>query len=128
FLRSFLLSDRGEGMLQMGYPPENPTNYNIPQFLLQWSARVREHYLFTGRRAVLEELYQSVQRQIDWYQPYRNAVGLLQNMPGWNWMDWTPNDMRGINFTTNALYVSSLEDAAWLAGQVGQTKDAGRWQ
>jgi hypothetical protein len=128
FLRSFPLSDRGDGMLQMGYPPDNPWHYNIPQFLLQWSTRVREHYLHSGRRAVLEELYPSVQRQIDWYAPHRDEAGLLRDLPHWNFMDWTPNDIRGASFTTNALYLNGLEDAAWLADAIGQSRDALRWK
>ena len=79
FLRLAPFSDRGDGMLQMAYPPENPGRYVHPQFLLQWPTRVREHYLFTGRRAVLEELYPSVRRQIDWYAPHLDADGLLRD-------------------------------------------------
>ena len=60
FLRLVPFSGRGDGMLQMVYPPENPQRYVVSSFLLQWSSRVREHYLFTGREPVLRELYRSV--------------------------------------------------------------------
>lgn len=128
FLRFYPLSERGTGRLQILYPPENPWNHSIPQFYSQWSARVREHYLFAGRRAVLDELYPSVQRQIDWYEPLRDGMGLLRDLPGWNWCDWTPIDIRGANFATNAIYVKGLEDAAWLADQVKRVGDARRWR
>ncbi len=128
FLRLAPFSDRGDGMLQMAYPPENPGRYVHPQFLLQWPTRVREHYLFTGRRAVLEELYPSVRRQIDWYAPHLDAGGLLRDLPRKNVIEWTPNDSRGTNFHTNVLYVAGLEDAAWLADHVGETADAERWR
>ena len=99
-------------MLQMVFPRENPTNHSIAQFLLQWSTRIREHYEYTGRRALLEQAYPSVVRQNDWYEPYRGELGLLRDMPEQIWMDWTPVDLRGANFSTNALYVHSLEDGA----------------
>ncbi len=128
FLRGFPLSDHGDGMLQMVYPPNNPERYSTAQYMYQWGTRVREHYLHTGRRWVLDELYQSVQRQIDWYAPHRDEMGLLRDLPIRNKIDWTPVDLRGANLSTNALYVSGLEDAAWLADVVGFTQDAARWR
>jgi hypothetical protein len=126
WIRLVPLSDRGDGLLQPAYPPDNP-RFMIPQGMIQWSSLVREHFLFTGRRWVLQELYPSVQRQIDWYEPHRDSQGLLRALPGWNWWDWTPVDLRGASFTTNALYVKGLEDAAWLAGQTEHSDDARRW-
>ena len=128
FFRSFLLSDQDDGMLRMAYPPKQEYFYNIPQFLLQWSTRVREQYLFTGRKKLLEELYPSVRRQIDWFESHRDEMGLLRDLPYWNFWDWTPTDMRGANFTTNALYIKALADAAWLADQLNQKDDAVRWR
>lgn len=127
-LRLYPLSERGTGRLQTLYPPENPWNHSIPQFYSQWSARLREHLLFTGRRELLEELYPSVRRQIDWYEAHRDGMGVLRELPGWNWLDWTPVDVRGANFATNAIYAKGLEDAAWLAEQMDQLSDADRWK
>ena len=128
FLRFFPLSDRGDGMMQMAYPPDSPTIHFIPQFLLQWPSRVREHFLFTGRRAVVEELYDSVRRLVDWYEPYRDEEGLLRDLTAQNWLDWTPVDMRGANCATNMLYVKCLHDAVWLAEQLGREREANRWR
>ncbi len=128
FLRMWPLSDRGDGMMKIAYPPDIATRHIHGQFLLQWSTRVREHYEFTGRRWVLEDLYPSVPRQIDWFEPYRDADGLLRELPGWNMVDWTPIDFRGATFITNAFYVEGLEDAAWLADQMDAEADAQRWR
>ncbi len=128
YLRMAPLSGRGDGMLQMVYPPNNPTRGVHPQFQLQWSSRVRDHYLFTGRRWVVEELYPSVVAQIDWFEPHRDASGLLRDLPLQNTIDWVPNDFRGTSFITNALYVKGLEDAAWLADEMGAARDAERWR
>ncbi len=129
FFRSFLMSDIDSGMLRMAYPPKQEYFYNIPQFLLQWSTRVREQYLFTGRKQLLEELYPSVRKQIDWFEVHRDEMGLLRDLPYWNFWDWTPTDMRGANFTTNTLYIKALEDGAYLADELGNKKeDAARWR
>lgn len=128
FFRSFLMEDIDHGMLRMAYPPRQDYFYNIPQFLLQWSTRVREEYLFTGRRKLLAELYPSVRKQIDWFEIHRDEMGLLRDLPYWNFWDWTPTDMRGANFTTNTLYIKALEDGAYLADELGQKEDAARWR
>ena len=127
-LRSFPATDRGDGRLEITFPPAriDPRIF-IPQHLLAWSLNVREHYLFTGRREVAEDLYPSVQRQIDWYEPYRDRLGLLRGLPGWNWLDWAPVDLRGANLATNIFYAIGLEAAAWLAEQLGRSADARRW-
>ncbi len=128
FLRLVPLSDRGDGKLSMVYPPDVPPTHCNMVFMPQWSTRVREHYLFTGRRWVLEELYPSVQRQLDWFAPYRDSSGLLRDVPHGILIDWAPNDFRGASLIMNCVYLKGLEDAAWLALQVGQASDAERWQ
>lgn len=75
FFRSFLMSDIDNGMLRMAYPPRQEYFYNIPQFLLQWSTRVREQYLFTGRK------------NFDWFVVRRDEMGLLRDLPYWNFWD-----------------------------------------
>ena len=128
FLRQFITTDRGDGRLQMVFPRDNPTNHCHPQFLLQWSTRIREHYEYIGRRTLVDQTYPSVRRLNDWFEPYRGDMGLLRDIPENQWMDWTPVDLRGANFSTNALYVNSLEDGAWLAAQMGREDDRARWQ
>ena len=128
FLRQATLSTRGDGLIRAAYPPGSSQTHMWMPFPLQWSTKVRDHYLFTGKAWVLEELYRTVPRVMDWFEPHRDAMGLLRDLPYWNWQDWAPVDLRGANTITNALYVKSLEDAAWLADRVGTAKDAETWR
>ena len=128
FLRIFPLSDRGDGMLKTTYPPDTHPTHVITSFLAQWPTRAREHYLFTGRRWVLEELYPSVRKQIDWFAPYRDDTGLLRDVHPRQDFDWAPIDYRGASLVTNSLYVQALEDAAWLADHMELPRDAARWR
>ena len=129
YFRMFTLSDRGDGNLMMAFPPSFwPTHVN-QHFMLQWSTRIRENYLYAGRRWVLDELYPSVRRQIDWFVPHRDrTTGLLTWVHPLYHIDWTPNDFRGASVITNCLYVASLEDAAALADAVGRDDDSARWR
>ena len=127
-LRTFPATDQGDGKLAINFPPaRSDPRIFIPQHLLAWSLNAREHYLYTGRRDVAIHLYPSVQRQIDWYEPYRDSLGLLRDLPGWNWLDWAPVDLRGANLATNIFYAIGLEAAAWLAEQLDRSADARRW-
>ncbi len=128
YFRMFTLSDRGDGNLMMAFPPSfAPTHVNA-HFMLQWSTRVRENYLYAGRRWILDELYPSVRKQIDWYAPHRDQTGLLAWVHPLHHIDWTPNDFRGASIITNCLYVAGLEDAAGSADVVGRDDDAARWR
>ncbi len=129
YFRLFTLSDRGDGNLMMAFPPSFwPTHVN-QHFMLQWSTRIREIYLYGGRRWVLDELYPSVRKQLDWFVPHRDrTTGLLTWVHPLYHIDWTPNDFRGASVITNCLYVASLEDAAALADAVGRDDDAVRWR
>jgi hypothetical protein len=128
WLRDWPLTDRGDGMLKVSYPPDETDEYNVPIFMMQWGTRVKEHWLAAGRTEILEEVYPSVRRQIDWYEPHLDSEGLLRELPYANWLDWTPVDLRGANLGTNAIYVVALEDAATVAEVVGATDDAVRWR
>ena len=128
FMRQATLNTRGDGLIRAAYPPVSSQTHMWMPFPLQWSTKVRDHYLFTGKDWVLDELYRTVPRVLDWFEPHRDAQGLLRDLPYWNWQDWAPVDLRGANTITNALYVKSLEDAAWLADRVGTSKDAKTWR
>ena len=129
FLRAFLLSDRGDGMLQQDYPPEEPRRYNGPTIGLQWSRKVLNYFLHTGNRAVTEELYPSIKRQIDWFEPYRDERGVLDGLPmAMIFDDSAPTDMRGTCGMLSVLYVDGLEAAAELADYFGDAADAERWR
>lgn len=116
-----------DGILEPKFPPDAPER-NISNGQSEWPKSVRRHYLYTGRRAVIEELYPTVARLIDWFEPHRGEFGLLGQLPPRMWVDWAPNDIRGLVLINNALYVNGLEEAAMLADELGQEKDAVRWR
>ena len=129
YLRAFPLSDRGDGMLQQDYPPEEPRHYNGAMVGMQWTRKVLNYFLHTGKRAVAAELYPSVKRQIDWFEPYRDERSLLDGLPlQLIFDDSAPTDMRGTSCIANAIYVDCLEAAAELADHFGDEADANRWR
>lgn len=94
-----------KGMMPMCYPAETMGQF-IPQWAMWYGLQVYEHIERTGQktdkyRKVLYALY-------DWFKEFENEDGLLQNLEGWNFVEWSKcNDedwIQDVNYPTNMLY------------------------
>ena len=94
-----------KGMLPMCYPAETMGQF-IPQWAMWYGLQVYEHIERTGQKTdkykkVLYALY-------DWFKEFENEDGLLQNLEGWNFIEWSKcNDsdwVQDVNYPTNMLY------------------------
>lgn len=118
------------GMLPMCYPSSHdyidPTRKNdrsyIPNWAL-WFVMELEEYLHA--RAGDEELVQSLKPRIEalfqGFAAYENEEGLLENLPGWVFVEWSrandPDVICGVNYPTNMLYAGALEAAGKTYGE-----------
>jgi hypothetical protein len=120
----------GDGMLRMFYPgsdyrPEGSEMPSlIPHHSLVWATRLWENWEFFGRREILENAFPALEGLAQWFRRNRDADGLLSHLPYWNWLDWTPADLRGENLGTNAFYLKMLQDLARIAEVLGQPAQA----
>jgi alpha-L-rhamnosidase len=90
----------------------------IPQWNMWYVLEVCE-YLTKRRPDVDKALYRdSVYGVLDLLAKYENADGLLQNLPSWNFVEWsTANEwVRDVNYPTNFLYAGVLQAAGALYG------------
>jgi alpha-L-rhamnosidase len=124
----------GDGMLRMFYPgsdftdPKTKIVSTIPQHALVWAARVWEYYLLFGDRSLLEDLA-PVLRDLDaWCERHVNAEGLMDRLPYGCWLDWTPADIRGAGFGTNAFRLHMLDDLARISEALGDPSQSALWQ
>lgn len=124
----------GDGMLRMFFPGsefyDEKTKFvsTIPQHAFVWAARVKEYYLYFGDITFLEGMYPTLAGLAAWAVRHENADGLLHRLPGWNWLDWSPADLRGANFGINAFYLHLLDDLEFIAGAVGLREQADNWR
>jgi glycogen debranching enzyme len=65
---------------------------------------------------------QTLKGILGWLARYRNSAGLLENVPGWTFLDWTNpamtgrgRNIKGLSAGLNLFYLQGLTDAAWLA-------------
>ena len=118
-----------EGVLPMCYPSdEHQNNKFIPQWDMWYVLEVKE-YLTSRSTLVDKELFRkSVCGIVDFLGRHENADGLLQNLPSWNFVEWSSaNDwVQDVNYPTNFLYAEVLRAAGSLYGKTEWIEKAER--
>jgi len=118
-----------EGAIPMCYPSDfHDNNKFIPQWAMWYVLEVKE-YLTERNTAVDKELFKkSVMGIVKFLERYENKDGLLQNLPSWNFVEWsTANEwVHDVNYPTNFLYAEVLRSAYALYGDESLLKKAER--
>ncbi|MBC2593465.1 hypothetical protein H5P28_04245 [Ruficoccus amylovorans] len=114
FLENFLLAETYEnipaGMLPMCWPADNPLKMFIPQWALWFILEICETPARSGNDELVEMAQQKTDGIFQWFSGYLNSEGFLENLPGWNFVEWSKsNDLTtGVNFPTQFLYAAAL--------------------
>jgi alpha-L-rhamnosidase len=120
----------GDGMLRCYYPGTDFRTEGseipvlIPHHTLVWATRFWENWKLFAHRDILENAFPVLEGLVSWFRRNRDPDGLLAHLPYWNWLDWTPADLRGENLATNAFYLRMLEDVARISEVLGQAEKA----
>jgi len=128
--RELMNTQKGNGSL---YTTAPGTSFHLPDQNLAAVAMIWKYYMYSGDRALLQEIYPQLKKYIQFCVASSNADGmlLLQN-DAWNWIDWGTNidpvPVGSANTVFNALYISVLETAINTANLLGQTADATYFQ
>jgi alpha-L-rhamnosidase len=116
FLKDAAASQRSDGLTQMFAPGNHATNgLLIPDWTLQWILNARNHLLWSGDLATIEEIMPAIERALAWFLRLRNANGLVADMPYWHFMDWAGLGRHGEACALNAQLAGCLTAAAELA-------------
>lgn len=107
-----------ENMLPMCFPAKQRKGLYIPNwslwFILQWADYIRK----TGDYALYSEYKSKVHNLISFFDKYLNEYGLIENLDGWIFVEWSIcNDVAyrtGVNFPTNILYAEVLKKVGEL--------------
>ena len=120
FIENFALPERfqciPDGMLPMCYPSDHPDKQYIPQWVMWLVLELEEYLQRTGDRELIDRMEPKVAGLFKFLCTCENSDGLLENLPGWNFLEWSrANDLtRDVNYPTNMLYARTLESAACL--------------
>ncbi len=126
FLENYRLFDGDpflpEGAVPMCYPSDVKENREfIPQWTMWYILEVAD-YLKNRNQSIDKELFRkSVYGLLDFYARYENADGLLEDLPSWNFVEWSAANKwtKNVNYPTNFLYAGVLEAVGEIYGDEG---------
>ena len=125
FLENFALapalSSLPDGMVPMCYPAEHVHGTFIPNWALWWLLELDAYRARTGDEETVAASRPKIGSLLAWFDRYAGPEGLLEDLPGWVFVEWSAcNDrdhVSGVNFPTNFLWAAALEAAARLLGR-----------
>ncbi len=111
-------SRRNWGFVNERYPTFLPQN--SPTFSLIWALMLHDFVWWHNDPAFVKARAIGLRSMLEEFQPYVNADGLLESLPGWPFMDWVPqwragdapDSVNGISALDNLLYVYALRASA----------------
>jgi alpha-L-rhamnosidase len=114
FFENFLLPENfahlPPGMLPMCYPADHDDGIFIPNWSLWFLLQLEQYEKRSGNRRMIEALGPRVLALLDYFKPFQNEDGLLENLKSWIFIEWSKaNDYTdGVNFPSNMLYAAAL--------------------
>jgi len=115
FFQNFLLPDHfpriPDGMIPMCYPADHYDGQFNTTWALWFVAQLEQYLLRSGDSAMIEALKPRVLRLFDYFKPFENEFGLLENLKGQVFIEWSKaNDYAvGVSFPANMLYSAALD-------------------
>lgn len=125
-IRQIALSQRPEGLTMMAAPGDfSVASFtNIPDFCLYWIMTIGDYLQFVGDAQIVDEVYPSVVKAIQWFERQLNEEDLLTDVPHWVFVEWAETDKKGQVTALNAQFVAALRVAADLARRVEHPRAA----
>jgi len=115
FLENYLLYNgelfEHKGIIPMCYPAQPPTKEEyIPAWILWYVLELEDYKKRTGDNEFVEHHRQRFADILDFFQGYENEYGLLENLEGWVFVEWSKatDFVDGVNIPTNILYTEAL--------------------
>ena len=121
FLENYRLYDGDDcypkGVLPMCYPSDAQDNKSfIPQWNMWYVLEVKEYITERNKKADKDLFKDSIFGIMSFLEQYENADGLLENVSGWNFVEWSSANswVQDVNYPTNFLYAEALRAAGVL--------------
>jgi len=113
----FDFSRRNWGFVNERYPAYLPQD--SPTFSLIWALMLRDYAYWRNDPEFVKARAIGLRSMLEHFEPYINQDGLLENLPGWPFVDWVPGWAAGdapdgtkISAVNNLLYIYALQKSA----------------
>ncbi len=87
-----------------------------PDYSLHWIRGLAAYWRYSGDEATVANLRPVAEGIIERYELQRGPSGLLEDFPGWVFLDWAQVDRDSITGALDALYAAALAAYAGLPG------------
>ncbi len=122
----FDFSRRNGGFVNERYPSYQP-QYS-PTYSLIWALMLNDYAFWQNDPAFVKARAIGLRAMLEQFEPYVNRDGLLENLPGWSFMDWVPqwsggvapDGAAGVSSVNNLLYVYALQKSAVVEEYLGE--------
>jgi alpha-L-rhamnosidase len=120
FFENFLLPDSfphlPKGMLPMCYPADHNDSVFIPNWAMWFVVELEEYLERSQDRQLIDDLQHKVMALLDYFEPFKNEDGLLENLESWIFVEWSAANgfVQDVNYPTNMLFAKTLEIAGKL--------------
>lgn len=115
------LEDLPDGMIPMCYPCDHKNGSYIPNWSMWYILELEDYLKRGGDRELVDRSLHNVKDLVGFFKQYENEFGLLENLEGWIFVDWsmcnTDDYVRGLNYPSNMLYADALRAASSLLGE-----------
>lgn len=105
-----------DGMVPMCYPADHFNGNYIANWALWLILEVYEYRQRGGDPQLIAALENRIRGILDFLSHYENGEGLLEDVPGWVFVEWSrANDLTaGVNYPSNMIYSAALRAAGVL--------------
>ena len=122
----FDFSRRNWGFVNERFPAYLPQH--SPTFSMIWAVMLSDYASWHNDPAFVRARAIGLRSMLEHFEPYVNRDGLLENLPGWPFMDWVPqwdtgdapDGVKGISALNNLLYVMALQKSAGIEDGLGE--------
>jgi hypothetical protein len=122
----FDFSRRNWGFVNERFPSHVPQH--SPTFSMIWAVMLNDYTYWRNDPEFVKARVIGLRSMLEHFEPYVNKDGLLENLPGWPFMDWVPqwaigdapDGVKGISSINNLLYVYALEKSAQVEDYLGE--------
>ena len=125
-LRTLARSQRPDGMLASQWPSKG--KQEIPSFALIYILMLHDFSVWDNDVQLIVELLPNVRRIVTYFSEYLNSEYLLEQLPGWNFIDWVkgwdngvpPGAKNGGGCSLNWFFVMALHSMTELEKRFGE--------
>jgi Glycogen debranching enzyme len=104
--------------------PDGMAGFELPHHSLQWVSSIWRHFLYSGDRKLLEELFGKAVNALRWIGSKCDSDGLLRRddtwEDRWDWVDW--EGQQDIWASLNLFYYKALNDLKSMAAEMNKAE------